>query len=1008
MRQRIIMFLLSLLPSSVFAQLTPVNNIQSPEASSLALYGSVPVSLYTGIPNISIPLYEVKTGSCSIPVSVSYHLASVKPDNQAGTLGMGWSLLAGGQITRTVHVMYDEKKGTDGTGYGCYWHTTEMATVSSSSTSSFVTMTGTDLVSVDSPYEVSPDEFSFNFCGYSGNFYYNKEGGWTVVSDHDIKVEFNPTYGDGFINQSQLRSSINTAYWENYYANNCFFNKFTLVTPDGCRYEFGGVDATEYCISYYARKYSDLIATTWKLTKVTTPDNRIITLTYDTRPLMCDIRYSPSYSLVTGAATTNNQPLSVGRKGYTGFLLFPVLLKKITTEDETVTFIYDRDTKYGERLSYNGLQALYWEATGYIKESPYLFAPEEPAEQFLLFTDVVKGPSETITRQRIASNLKSYKLRTMKIQSLGTDSADFYDFWFEDDNHSNGRLRLYGIGHGDQQYRFYYDKNQLMPWRYTQAATDSWGFYRGGEVSISSTPTFSLKQPVLAAARAETLREIKYPTGGKSLFSYELNNYSQYVDNDHITLRADSGCGGGLRISEIANIDKDGDTVSHKRYYYSESKNGVSSGILRRKPHFCINYHTSFDLEKGHIIHPVKSYVLTLTQMSEGGFYEPVTSNSTPDVGYSCVIEETFDGNYNSLGYTKYHYSNYGDSFDGNTYPDELALFCVSSPDTIPYSPFSSRSFLRGKLLSEQHYSPQGNLMSEKTYTYCLTVGQPMLTAIQRPVYFHIYDGTFGVATGWLTNTYTSRSFLQSVEERQYPTSGSQAFTRTTQYQYNSRKQLSAETLIGSNGLPQMKSYSYPCDVSGYDWMVARHLLTPVVETCQTADGKSVCETRSYGQTQGGVPYLSGISTTFSPSGETHVDYTVLQTDNHGNPTEVERNGVRSAIIWDYTGRNMLALVENATLQELVSNEVIVAPDQCSMEYVYFSLELARHRMLSSLFHIYKYTATNMLESETAPNGLTIYYKYDEQKRLREKYYFEYTDDEYVKHVIEQYDYHYQ
>lgn len=45
----------------------------SPDAASLGKYGNIPVGLYTGISEINIPLYVIKTKRLEVPISVSYH-----------------------------------------------------------------------------------------------------------------------------------------------------------------------------------------------------------------------------------------------------------------------------------------------------------------------------------------------------------------------------------------------------------------------------------------------------------------------------------------------------------------------------------------------------------------------------------------------------------------------------------------------------------------------------------------------------------------------------------------------------------------------------------------------------------------------------------------------------------------------------------------------------------------------------------------------------------------------
>ena len=228
----------------IIAQLENIVNVTSPDAANINLYGNIPVSLYTGTPNISIPLYDIEVSSYTLPVTIDYHLQSIRATSQAGQLGLGWTINAGGQISRTVRGIMDESKTPD-TQMG-YLHNSGKLTEEK-----FKDLLN-DYANLDNnAYELTTDEYSFSFCGYSGNFYLNPNGEWVVVSDFDIKVE-----NFRCINKQELiRRFKNCDDWYNdtpdkhveleeiaklENKNDCFLDGFVLVTPDGCRYEFGG------------------------------------------------------------------------------------------------------------------------------------------------------------------------------------------------------------------------------------------------------------------------------------------------------------------------------------------------------------------------------------------------------------------------------------------------------------------------------------------------------------------------------------------------------------------------------------------------------------------------------------------------------------------------------------------------------------------------------------------------------------------------------------------------
>ena len=88
--------------SSIFAQIADNKGFQqrvlpsSPNAAALGKFGDVPVSAYTGVPNISVPIAELKGKYLSMPISLSYHAGGVKVDEVASRMKL---LVLGGTFS---------------------------------------------------------------------------------------------------------------------------------------------------------------------------------------------------------------------------------------------------------------------------------------------------------------------------------------------------------------------------------------------------------------------------------------------------------------------------------------------------------------------------------------------------------------------------------------------------------------------------------------------------------------------------------------------------------------------------------------------------------------------------------------------------------------------------------------------------------------------------------------------------------------------------------------------
>lgn len=1032
MNKKIITMLTLLLIQSLgaFSQHMPLLNVPSPEVAGLGEYGTVPIGLYTGVPGISVPLHEMQVGGQSFPITAAYHLSSVKPQMQEGCLGLGWSLQVGGYINRSVNGLYDEKMHADGYAPGYYAHAHQLKGMTNEQFAA-ATRNIRSNASTPSYYELSADEFSFNFFGYSGTFYYNGDDDWTVISDQDIRVEFNPADGEGFVKLKNLRHEIEPGSWGAQGYNNRFFNKFSLITPDGCRYEFGGINATEYSISYYNRNNSDLIATTWQLSKIITPDNRTITYRYEAADLLCDLKYMPQSQTLYEAPCIPHNP-SRGRDAMTGFLIMPVRLAGIETPDEDISLNYFEDLAYGSHF-WSG--ALGWNVDEYYPEDIYHPAQEFDRKQFSLFMHTTLDyTTSPLLQESIRKNLKHSVLHRIGIRSRN-DASRARSVYFDYTFNNRRKLSLIASREGipvlipdyasapgifllrgykvpvsltpdkDPEYKFTYNTERPMPTSYTDPETDYWGYYVGSNVSFSAIPQFRKPVPSLIFGQSDVLTEIVYPTGAKNRFVYELNSYSRIVDVTHIQLKKQSGSAGGLRVAAVSRHDRNGVLLDTRKYYYAEDKKAgsASSGILREAPVYGITYTAS-----GGVV---------LEQMSEGGYFASVTNLISPVVGYSCVIEETLDADGHSQGYIKRSYSNYYADLYGDTHFDEPALYSNAGGESA-VKPFTSRSVERGKLLSEETYNSGGKLLKKCIQHYKAVNRDDFKTAHQVAVFFctDLDYETFSYAcVGTLTRVYTYSYLPDSIAETVYPSEGTiPGYNTGRTLSYDSHKLLKQEKTLTSKGSSHTVNYTYPADHSNCQWMVDAHLLSPVVEKITVEGEKSLKETYAYGYHPQGsryMPYLKSVGSLFDGL-DSRTDYQVEKTDVYANPVVTVSRGVTSICLWSYEGRQLIARIENAAYDKVMSllgksPESFSAADKPD-HTTYKLIEGIRHKLPKARVTIYKYTSGMQIDSVTSPDGQSVFYKYDYLGRLREEYFYEKSAGLLQRKLLNTYDYHYQ
>lgn len=271
--------------------------VMTPEAASLASYTDVPVSHYTGVPEISIPLYTIQDGDFELPLTLRYHASGIQAAQEATWVGLGWSLDVGGTVSRTVNGTDDflergwdrsypwvRKGWYDAPAYNGDWRTLyDTVAVSGSAP-----MGNLRLHQI---YDAEPDIFFYALPGLSGKFLLEKGGGAVLFNrSHNVKVEVVRPKGRQAVHLTLYDSKGNKYFFEkevvslNYTASGPLY-KNTITA--NAKYDDSPSDYTTW---EYIRPMDDYEAgpaapyemtTSWLLTRIETSRGRTITFDYE-------------------------------------------------------------------------------------------------------------------------------------------------------------------------------------------------------------------------------------------------------------------------------------------------------------------------------------------------------------------------------------------------------------------------------------------------------------------------------------------------------------------------------------------------------------------------------------------------------------------------------------------------------------------------------------------------------------------------------------------------------
>lgn len=908
-------------------------NVHSPSATEFVRYERIPVSYFNGLPSIEIPLYTAEAKDLYLPISLSYHASGIKVNQYPTAVGLGWNLKAGGGIARIVNGIPDEtcsRDIADQTGIGFsgdtdpgYWFSSRYMDrndwASEERLKNYAEIAGI----ID--YDTEPDEFSINAYGLNGSIYFYRDKDGEIHSivksgnGESFKVETptildNPekfTFPDGSAGQNLEAYRIYKLFYE-----------FTIIKNDGTRLIFGG---DPNCIEFYTEKkyrknsstqYLKTWPSAWMLREIISPKGNRITFTYrrDGSPVIISDVITDTY-VYDPSGTQTIFPSQDTDRGKSFIVQHPVYPEKISV-DESLEIRFSMSKAHD-------LSKIREEDMEYLQYDGF----SDHIADYVCY-------ESSGSRISYAPHNYSQKLNAMHVYGNGVNLKSFVFSYTEN---ASERLKLKTIsirgsdGTTEQNYGFAYNSRKLPA--YNSPVTDNWGYWNNRNYRNTSIENdfFGFRSSSLEHTMAETLTEIVWPTGGQTVFEYELNEYSRIATQvPDFDLIEKEGTAGGLRIKKITYTS---DTTSYTHSFKYEYDDGISSGILSGIPVYAAEgaNHTSYSCsswsglvhfrEKGDIDQRYK--MLSETYINTLGL---TTGNH---VTYSRVVELIGD----SRPFKKeYRYTNH------DSCPDTADFEMYTNIDNVALdNKFSSRALLRGLLTAEIWYNDMGLTAKETRYTYGYNPDS------QKSYVRCIEKFSIPGLPGYLINVPFARytpykiltfyPYIKSKTETLYDTNMEKISSVKETYTYNGNLLLKSRTRNDSREKTETTTLSYPDEYTGdiFTEMARRGITSSPVETIVFRDGKvtggQLTEyTSEHSQI---IPHKTWIleleeeadSTSFirhNPSAGNkdsryRLDAEILDSDSSGNPLLTRDDSkMMTSYQWGYSAAYPVAMVTNA------------------------------------------------------------------------------------------------
>lgn len=981
----------------------------SPQATAFQRVGDYQVNNASGVPDISIPLFELDHHGYKMPITLRYLPTPLKHGYNYDVTGHGWALNLGSCISRTIESWPDEKYdfklnvapidrdlslAYEGNNVGDYIEQCDL---------------GRDRFNVTLPNGKS---FSFFITNYSGNI--------SIVSGvlgYDVQF-----------NCSQTKH----------------ITSFTVIDNSGVQYLF---DITELSINQTRQTNGSEVA--WYLSKITIP--------HVSKPIY--FKYEKSITQNNGHGAT--EPVLImkrlwGGTGSTDRLTFNYykqdtwthyqtkLLTKISFGTTEVDFKYNNDnttTTYNNLISIS-IKDNQTEVRGIKFEYTFL-SPSGTLALLRKLTITGKNTTDKLVYKFL--NHPARAIHGTDHWGYGNSVCDDYSYNLRQIANMNFYTEYYGI---DLDLLI---GNSGLPVTPIDLAANEYSLQQ--KAKLLNDITGSDPREPAAPENHGILSAIIYPTGGKTVFVFENHRFVSATDvnGNYIATKKKRRVikAGGFRIKSITNYTSDGKVSDAREFRYGPTNQEVKD----KKLNLPIVAGARMDEHIGYGEPVVDPNILTYTKIKSSSDVTSKISrmligknhpNDFPNTmqnysgksGYQCTFSPL---NFRCLlqgrepvvysEITEYHGQMEENVTPQNTTGKTVYEFQIyddsgSTPDSVYNVPLR----WDGNTLLVEGSAYKKDYLTKKTdYTFYYYNGKYFPTKLQTETYK--YSLNHRTATSYiLANNYDYGWFwyydiygnghetfrvgfvLSPISVGSYKMTEKEVtrdgITTTERIAYNGDGLIKELSFTGAK--PHTTTFTYP--VTGHSAIETKlcnkHIYSCILKSQTKSHGNSTWDVSGYSidYADFGVGLLpsklSRLSVANGVSTGYEEDVRVLSYSSSGNPTEVkDRSGIYTAYVWGYNDRYLIAEAKNARLSTVTT----------ALNALSGNVEgLRTHASLSNaMVTTWTYLPLVGVTSQTDASGISTYYDYDGLGRLKEVYrYKNNVKSSANKQILHQYNYH--